>query len=684
MRNDGSSCRKAGEDPGLGLSALRDVQNLKVEKEGRERMTMKLFIPIRIGNLTVRNRIEAAPTHPSLASADGQITRELIDYYSAKARGGAGIVTVGESVVDREYALTHAGQLIIDNDNMVPLLYQLAEAIKRHGARASLELNHGGRQTLPELIGGRNPIAPSPISSPFHEAIAGHPITVREMDEALMDQVVESFAAAVYRLKWAGFDMALIHGGHGWLLGQFLSPYSNKRTDEYGGSLENRARFPLRVLHRIRERVGRDFAIEYRMSGNELIPGGLSTEDAVAFARMMQEYVDCIHVSSGIVADPATVPYFHPPTYLPYGPSVEYAAKIKAAVDIPVANVGGYVDPDYAEQVLQEGKADIIVMGRALIADPDLPRKVRNGKRNEVISCVRCNCCLANVSTFLPLRCAANPVTGRETEFKSIPPASVKKKVVVAGGGPAGIEAACIAASRGHEVTLLEKIAKLGGNIVIAAVPPFKNDMKRFVTYLCKRLEALPVDIRLETEATPEYVKALNPDVVIVAVGAESHPLDVAGSIRAVSAADVLTGKAVGNSVLIAGGGLIGCETALYLARQSKKVTVIEMTDQPAADLNPINRGLLLELLLKEGVEIKTGTKVVAVLEDGVAVTGKDGAEVKLSADSTVLALGMKARTGVVEAFQGLAPEVYAIGDCVSPRKLINAMHEAFNLAVEL
>jgi 2,4-dienoyl-CoA reductase-like NADH-dependent reductase (Old Yellow Enzyme family)/thioredoxin reductase len=647
-------------------------------------MTMKLFEPIRVGNLTVRNRIEAAPTHPSLATADGQITRELIDYYSAKARGGAGIVTVGESVVDREHAITHGGQLIIDNDNMVASLYQLAESIKRYGAKASLELNHGGRQTLPELIGGRNPIAPSPIPSPFHEAIAGHPITVREMDEALMHQVVENFAAAVYRLKWAGFDMVLLHGGHGWLLAQFLSPYSNKRTDEYGGSLENRARFPLRVIRRIRERVGQDFAIEYRMSGNELIQGGLSTEDAVAFARMIQDDVDCIHVSSGIIADPGTVPYFHPPTYLPYGPSVEYAARIKAAVDIPVANVGAYVDPDYAEQVLQDGKADIIAMGRALIADPALPSKVRNGKRSEIIPCVRCNSCLGNVSTFLPLRCAVNPVTGRETEFKFASPPGRRKKVVVAGGGPAGIEAACVAASRGHEVILFEKTDRLGGNIAIAAVPPFKDDMKRFVAYLTHRIATLPIDARLSTAATPERIKMLSPDVIIVAVGAESHAFGIAGSSHAVLATDVLMGKDIGAEVVIAGGGLVGCETAFYLAKQGKQVTVVEMADQAAADMIPVNRGLLLELLTKEGVEMRTGARVVSVFENGVTVAEQSGAEVKLPADSVVLALGMKAPIDVVEAFQGLAAEVYAIGDCVSPRRLINAMHEAFNLAVEL
>ncbi len=647
----------------------------------------RLFEPIKIGELTVKNRIEAAPTLPVLANPDGHASRELIDYYKEKARGGAGIVTVGESAVDREYGVTHAGQLIIDSDKMLPYLCQLAEAIKRYGAKASLELCHGGRQAIPGLLEGRKPIAPSPMSSPFHEMLAGQKIEVQEMDMGMVETVIEHFADAAFRLKRAGFDMVLVHGGHGWLLAQWLSPYSNKRTDGFGGSLENRAKFPIEVIERIREKVGSDFAIEYRMSGNELVTGGLTTEEAVEFARMIEDKVDCIHVSAGMMAEPATIPYFHPPTYLPHAPNVYLAEEIKRAVNIPVTCVGAIINPDEAEDILKQGKADIIAMARTLIADPAFPRKVQGHKTDEIIPCTRCNECLGRVATFMPLRCAVNPLTGRETEFNAIPPAQNSKKVLVVGGGPAGLEAACVAASRGHKVTLFEKNKKLGGNLALASIPPFKEDMRRFLDYLVNHVTRLPVDIKLATEATAHTVKAEDPEVLILAVGAEPLTPEIPGSNKSNTlwAGDVLTGKfEVGQRVLVAGGGLVGCETALFLALQGKHVAVIEMMDEVATDLNPVSRILLLELLEKQGVMIKTGVKLEKILEDGAVTIDRDWNREKIAAHSVVLSLGLSPRTDIVRKLERLAPEVYAVGDCVSPRKLMDAVHEGFNIAVDI
>ncbi|MBC7294241.1 MAG: FAD-dependent oxidoreductase, partial [Thermoleophilia bacterium] len=635
-----------------------------------------LFEPIRIGPVVAKNRIEAAPTLPCLAHVDGSVSTELVDYYKAKARGGAGIVTVGESAVDSDYAITHAGQLLLDHDNKISGLSRLADAIHRYGALASIELCHGGGQTLPSLIGNRRPIAPSVMTSKLHETLAGRSISVQVMEHDLIEQVTENFAAAALRAKKAGFDMVLVHGGHGWLLAQFTSPLTNKRTDEYGGSLQNRARFPLRVLERIREVCGPDLAIEYRFSADELVPGGLSQEEGVEFARLLEDKVDCFHASCGTMGDPKLIPYNHPAYFLPQGKNVHLAAQLKEAVNKPVTAVGAIVDLAMAERIVAEGQADIVAMARALIADPLLPHKSIYGNVEEVIPCIRCNECLNRVARFIPVRCATNPCAGLETEFPALPPLQKKKKVAVVGGGPAGLQAALTAAERGHEVVLFEKSGRLGGNLYVASRPPFKDEMKRFLAYLEGRVAALPVDVRLGTEATPGMIKALAVDELVVAVGAEPlrPPIPGLESPHVVWAGDVFADAApVGERVVVAGGGGVGYEAALHLARQGKKVTVVEKLEAPALDFNFINRSMLLELLAQAEVEILAGTTVTAVTTNGVMVTNATGRTSELQAETVVHALGMRPRTEAAEALVGAAPRVHLVGDCVRPRLLIDA-----------
>ena len=646
-----------------------------------------LLEPIKIGTLTARNRIEAAPSLPCLAHADGSVSTELIDYYKAKAKGGAGIVTVGESAVDSDYGITHAGQLIIDHDNKISGLTRLAEAIKRYGALASLELCHGGRQTLPHLIGDRSPIGPSPVASKLHEALGGKKIVVQVMTAAMIEQVTENFATATLRLKRAGFDMVLVHAGHGWLLGQFLSPLTNQRTDEYGGSLENRARFPLAVLEAIRDLCGPEFAIELRISGDELVPGGIMPEEAAAFAKLAEDKVDSFNVSAGMMGEPRTIPYNHPAYLTPRGRNVHLAAIVKQAVDKPVSAVGGILDLDQAEQIIAAGQADIVAMSRPLLADPALPLKCLSNHEQDVVPCIRCNECLVRVATFRPVRCAVNPVSGVETEYGNLAPATAKKKVVVVGGGPGGMQAALTATARGHDVVLFEKEDRLGGNLVVASGPPFKDDMKRFLDYLLNQIEKSPTLVRLGTNATAEVVAAESPDALVIAVGAEPAVPPIPGiELPLVAwAQDVFTSKAsVGETVVVAGGGGVGCEAALYLARQGKKVTVVEMMDQPALDFNFVNRPLLLELLDEEGVRVLPGTVVECITEDGATVVDLNGARTELRADTVVASLGMTPRAGLVDELCSCAPIVHVIGDARRPRQIIDAVREGFEAVVEL
>ena len=641
--------------------------------------------PLLIGNIEVKNRIEFAPACTCLGSPEGYVTKELIAYYQAIARGGAGIVTIGETPVNYNYARRHEYQLNISSEGVTAGLCYLAEAVHRYGAKLSIELCHAGAAQL-----GKEAIAPSPVVSKLEEILAkaeGRKISrVIEMTQDMIDDVIDDYASAAQRCLRAGMEMIMVHGSHGHLLSQFTSPYYNKRIDGYGGSLENRAKFILQLLTEIRNRVGNKLAIEYRISANERVPGGMKEDDTIEFAKLIQDKIDLLHVSSGVLSTPESSQYLIQPTYVPHCHNVHYAERFKKELSVPIATVGSISDMRSADSIIKEGKADVIAMARAIMADPAIVNKTRRGEPDEVRPCLRCNMCTLHTRNNLPIQCTVNPVLGRDADYADIALSVKKKKVVVVGGGPAGMQAALTASARGHDVTLYEKSSSLGGNLILASGPSFKADMKLYLDWLIRQVQKDPnITIMLQTEATPDLIKAEKPDAAVIAVGADPLLPDalVKGRDNVVWAGDVHMDRvSTGETVVVAGGGLTGCEAALHLAQNGKKVTIVDMLDLRALTAD-IPR-LLITLLNENGVAFMTGVKLDEITDAGVTVIDKAWKRVDIPADTVVLSFGFVPRAEVTESFRDIIPDVHFIGDCRKPNDLLQAVRDAFNVAVEI
>lgn len=652
-----------------------------------------VFSPIKIGPLTIMNRIEISPAVPCLANENGMVTEALIAYYRSLGRSGAGIVTIGDSAVDFCYGKEHEAQLNLGDDRILPGLHRLVQAIERTGAVASIEVNHGGRFSAPGLLEGRNPIAPSSIPSNAELMFAGiegrRSAPVDAMTQAQIDMVVEQYAHAVYNCYQAGFRMVMLHGAHGHMLAQFMSPLANKRNDHYGGSLENRARFPIQVLDAIRKKVGRNMAIEYRISADELVPEGMMFDEIVRFVKMIEDKIDLLHVSVGVLSEPDTNPDIMQPIYYPRGMNVHWAEKMKKNVNLPITTVGS-ITMDMAEDIIRDGKADMVAMMRNFLADSQYANKMRHGDTAQVRPCIRCNVCTQNTANFYPILCAVNPLTGRETEYTEPVPVKKTKKVVVIGGGPAGMEAAQIAAQRGHSVVLFEKEERLGGALNYAAGPGFKADIKKYLVWMIDQtMMTQGLTIRMNTEATAENIGEENPDAIIVAVGAKPFIPQIPGidGKNVVWSGNVDLGTSeVGKRVVVAGGGLTGGETALSLAQEGREVTIIDMI--PATDFAkdaPIISKIGLQLLHKKyNVKYVGEVKLEGITESGAAVIDRNWRRYEIPADTVVLSLGLKVDSEARDQFRGLAADVFFVGDCKAPRNVKAAVHEGFNSACEL
>ncbi|MBI3104901.1 MAG: FAD-dependent oxidoreductase [Candidatus Rokubacteria bacterium] len=631
----------------------------------------RLFSSGKMGPMQLRNRVVMAPMVVQLASESGAVTQRTIDYYVRRAAGGAGLVIVEASYIAPE-AKAFACQLGIDRDGLVPGHFELVEAIHRHGAKVALQIHHGGGRADPALTGGVL-VTPSPVAQDAHAVVP------REATPQEIETWAESYARAAGRAQRAGYDAVEIHGAHGYLIHEFLSPASNRRSDAYGGSPENRRRFAGLVIRQVREAVGARFPILFRMSAE----GGYGIEEAVEIAQALEAWgVDAIHVSVGGTAPITLVPPDTSPMARPEGWLTGHAATIKKRVSVPIIVVGEIRHPVFAEEVLAQGKADFIALGRQLLADPDWPAKAEAGRDDEIRLCISCDHCRLALLLTRPIRCLVNPEVGREREFSAFGPAAAPKRVIVVGGGPAGLEAARAAAARGHHVTLSERSAELGGQLHLAALPPHKEKIEWLRRCLVTQARKAGVELSPSTIFRPEGLAEGEADAVVVATGARPVEEQVRGARagQVFSAWEVLEGRppATDLAVVVLGGRQMGCETAEFLAERGNRVTLVSRsrTEELAGDVVASYRGPLLARLRRLGVALRTRCDVREVRDGQAIVVEAGGREEAVDADLVILARGSMPEPTWLELLRTKVPEVYVVGDCVEPRMIADALYE--------
>ncbi len=636
----------------------------------------KLFTPLKVGTLLFRNRLLSGPNMMCALNPDGSPTDYMVGYYEEKAKGGVAQVTVGDTPVEERGFTTPRHPIL--TQKTVQKWSEVARAITQHGAIASIELNHGGRISNTAVTGFQT-------VGPIDE-VKLNGTKVKGATKEDLEEIANAYGEAAKVAVQAGFQMVMLHGAHGWLLDQMLSPKFNTRSDEFGGSLENRAKFPLMVIAAVRKAVGPKVPIEYRI-GPELTEGGLSVEEVVQFCQLIEDKVELIHVSAGLDTDPNFAVKTHPTMFLPHMPNVKYAAEVKKAVTkCPVVTVGSVVTPAEAEQVLEDGKADAVAMVRSLIADPFLPQKAREGHDEDIRPCLRCLDCLTGMQTKTKFACAVNPRTGHEFRLDATEkPVQSKKTVLIAGGGPGGLEAAATAAARGHKVILAEKSDSLGGLLKFTDYDSLKADLKRLKDHLIYRVEHSDVEVRLNTEVTPELVAEIKPDALFLALGSTPVVFPLPGIETAQHATTAYTNlDALGQTVAVMGGGLVGCETALFLAETGRDVTIIEMQNDVAPDANWMHRvGMLQSFAQQKNLHVRTGLRCMAVTDEGVETQDKDGNTVVIPAESKVYAFGQ--RSVAADKLMALdVPVIRIIGDCHQVGKTNGAIFDGYHAAMDL
>ena len=639
--------------------------------------------PGRIGPMELRNRIVFPPMITNMCELDGRVTDRFIAYHEARARGGVGLICTGGAYISLP-GKSMANQLGIHSDDMIPGLRRLADAVHRQGAKISVQLFHGGRQTMPALNGGYETEAPSRVKCAWSDDYT------RELSRDEIRELVLLHGQAARRAREAGFDCIDVHGAHGYLINQFLSCYMNKRTDEYGGSLENRMRFLREVVREVRSQVGDDMAINFRVCGIEGTEGGTTPEEACAIVRaMVGEGVNAVNVSAG---NYEALHLMIPPAAMPYGWNLERARMVREAVNgaIPVIAAGRIKTVDVAEKALSEGCADFVAMGRALIADPELPNKAKEGRADAVRPCIGCNeGCVGRLAVMQqPVTCTVNPAAGRELEIR---PAEKKLEVVVVGAGPVGMTAALYAVRRGHRVTVFEKEDKPGGQLNLADKPPFKSELGDYAAWQARALNASGVSLLCSRNMTAHDIEAIRPDVVLLATGALPlvPPLPGVNDVRHYMAQDILSDaetwkKKLSRRIVVIGGGLIGCETAELLTDAGHKVTVIEMRDDMAPDAEMMSRGMMMQRFAEKGVTCMPKTRVTGMENGALRVEGPEGEKILGAVDDIVIAVGSKPCNPLEEPLKKRGIRVIVIGDAVNPGKILAGNESAFQAVCSL
>lgn len=656
-----------------------------------------LFSPIQINRMPLKNRIVMTAMHLGY-TPQGEVTDQLVEFYRERARGGVGLIIVGGCPVDEYGGM--AGMVLLNHDRFVPGLERLTAAVKEGGARIAAQLYQAGRYTHSVMIGGRKPFSSSAVRS----KLTGETPRALELDE--IPGVQDKFAEAALRARKAGFDAVEILGSAGYLISQFLSPITNLRDDEYGGPIENRMRFGLEVVEKVRRAVGPDYPVMIRLAGHDFMQGGHTNRESRIFAAELEKAgIDLFNVTGGW--HETRIPQLT--MHVPQGAFRYLAQGIKSAVRAPVIASNRINDPCLGEEILRHGEADMVTMARGLLADPDLPRKALHGKANLIYHCVACNQgCFDRIFQLRPVTCLVNPGAGVEWNTKASP-ATAPKKVLVIGGGPAGMKAACTAAQRGHRVVLVEKGPRLGGQLLLNEAIPGRREIALAARDLESNLRALQVEIHLSTEADASFVKQNAPDAVILATGAAPSLPEIPGFCKetAVTAWDVLSGaKRVGKRVVIIGGNAVGLETALYLANQgtispevlhflvttgaepmeniapllnkgNKEVVVVEMTARAGQDIGSSTRWTIMGELHRLGVKILTSAKAVEINAKGVIVE-KDGKRESLEADTVVIAAGAAPLNGLVRELEGLVQDIRLVGDARNPRNALEAIREGW------